>query len=178
MRDWGLGFGRTVAGFWFRVSNVRETGAFTDTPELESSGLRNSDPSRSLRPETIPETGQTQFSVRSGLQLLGSGIDIDEGLVATRWYDVAMSRVGIRDLKNRLSRYLEDVEKGERISVTRRGKVIAYLVPVAESGEAVRLAGMVQEGLATWSGGKPKGSSRPIRAKGKAVSEVVLEDRD
>jgi prevent-host-death family protein len=89
-----------------------------------------------------------------------------------------MSRVGIRDLKNQLSRYLEDVEKGERIGVTRRGKVIAYLVPAGESKEAEKLAEMVREGLATWSGGTPKGSRRRAQTEGKAVSEIILEDRN
>lgn len=89
-----------------------------------------------------------------------------------------MSTVGIRDLKNQLSRYLEEVERGERIGVTRRGKVIAYLVPAQESRSSERLAQMVREGLAAWSGGTPAGSRRPIRSEGKPMSEVVLEGRD
>jgi prevent-host-death family protein len=89
-----------------------------------------------------------------------------------------MSKVGIRELKNQLSRYLEDVERGERIGVTRRGKVIAYLVPAGETPEVSKLAGMVQEGLASWSGGSPAGSQRPVRVEGKSVSEIVLEDRE
>ena len=98
--------------------------------------------------------------------------------MATGWYDVAMSTVGIRDLKNQLSRYLEHVERGERIGVTRRGKVVAYLVPARRDRNLEKLAEMVQEGLAAWSGGTPTGARRPARAKGKPVAEVILEDRD
>lgn len=40
-----------------------------------------------------------------------------------------MSNVGVRELKDKLSRYLEDVQKGKKIAVTKRGRVIAFLVP-------------------------------------------------
>jgi len=89
-----------------------------------------------------------------------------------------MSTVGIRDLKNQLSRYLEEVERGERIGVTRRGKVIAYLVPAKESHSSERLVEMVREGLAAWAGGTPTGSRKPIHTRGKPISQVILEGRD
>ena len=89
-----------------------------------------------------------------------------------------MSTVGVRELKNQLSRYLGEVEKGKRIRVTRRGKVIAYLVSAQDSQEMELLAGMVREGLASWSGGTPKGALRPVVTTGKSMSEVVLEERN
>jgi prevent-host-death family protein len=36
---------------------------------------------------------------------------------------------GIRDLKDNLSHYLRQVEKGKRVSVTLHGRVVAELVP-------------------------------------------------
>jgi hypothetical protein len=37
---------------------------------------------------------------------------------------------------------------------------------------------LVQTGLASWSGGKPRGSAEPVRLKGgKSAAEIVLEDR-
>lgn len=46
-----------------------------------------------------------------------------------------MTRAGIRDLKNNLSRYLRRVRKGERILVTDRGEVIAELRPPEQAVE-------------------------------------------
>lgn len=40
-----------------------------------------------------------------------------------------MISIGIRDLKNNLSRYVRRVEAGERVAVTDRGRVVAELVP-------------------------------------------------
>ena len=37
--------------------------------------------------------------------------------------------VGIRELKDNLSRYIRRIEAGERISVTAHGRVVAELVP-------------------------------------------------
>jgi len=46
-----------------------------------------------------------------------------------------MGSVGIRNLKNHLSRYVRRVAAGERLAVTDRGRVVAELVP--PSGRAV-----------------------------------------
>ena len=37
--------------------------------------------------------------------------------------------VGIRELKNNLSRYVREVERGKRVAVTAHGRVVAELVP-------------------------------------------------
>ena len=49
-----------------------------------------------------------------------------------------MRSVGIRELKARLSRHLEDVRRGEIILVTDRGKVVAELRPAGSAAEPVR----------------------------------------
>jgi len=36
---------------------------------------------------------------------------------------------------------------------------------------------MVREGVASWGGGKPQGAKRPIKIRGKPISDTVLEDR-
>ncbi len=46
-----------------------------------------------------------------------------------------METVGIRELKNRLSKYVRQVEAGDTVIVTDRGRVVAELVP---PGHAVR----------------------------------------
>lgn len=88
-----------------------------------------------------------------------------------------MITVGIKELKNKLSQYLREIKKGEKIVVTEREKVIATIVPVERVDEDSKLLSLVKEGFAIWKGGKPMGSRRPVKIKGKAVSEIVIEDR-
>lgn len=49
-----------------------------------------------------------------------------------------MTSIGIRDLKNHLSRYVRRVEAGERVRVTDRGRVVAELVPPGGGSTAAR----------------------------------------
>lgn len=88
-----------------------------------------------------------------------------------------MTTVGVRELKNRLSHYLDLARNGEPIKVTARGEEIAVILPAARSRNEEVIWQMVREGRATWSGGKPKGASKLIEGRGKPLSEIVLEDR-
>ena len=88
-----------------------------------------------------------------------------------------MITAGIRDLKNKLSFYLREVKKGEKILITDREQVIATILPVERGEEDSKLLSLVKEGFAAWRGGKPTGSQRPVKIEGKTVSEIVLEDR-
>ncbi|MFT4034649.1 MAG: type II toxin-antitoxin system prevent-host-death family antitoxin [Patulibacter sp.] len=45
-----------------------------------------------------------------------------------------MKAIGVRELRQQASRYLRDVERGETIEVTDRGRPVARLVPVPASG--------------------------------------------
>lgn len=85
--------------------------------------------------------------------------------------------MGVRELKNRLSEFLRRVADGDRITVTDRGRPVAVLSPPAESPEGERVAAMVREGLARWGGGKPRGSARPPRIRGKPIARTVIEER-
>lgn len=89
-----------------------------------------------------------------------------------------MTTVGVRELKNRLSYYLELVRKGETITVTTRGRRVATILPLPESQQEERLMRLVREGKASWNGGKPAGASRRVRWPGKPLSEIVIQDRD
>ena len=88
-----------------------------------------------------------------------------------------MASVGVRELKNRLSEFLRRVADGERITVTDRGRPIALLGPPESTPDDDDIRRMVREGLATWGGGKPRGAPRPIRIRGKPISDTVREDR-
>ncbi len=87
--------------------------------------------------------------------------------------------VGIRDLKANLSRHLKRVQAGATIQVTDRGRTIATIQPAASPPNLAWVHQMVAEGTATWGGGKPQGSSKPIRLRpgSKLTSDIVIEDR-
>lgn len=88
-----------------------------------------------------------------------------------------MAAVGIRELKNQLSRYLKRVRAGERLVVTERGKPVAIISPppVGELGRHIET--LLRTGVVRWHGGKPKGSSRPARIRGPSVAQAVIEGR-
>jgi prevent-host-death family protein len=44
-------------------------------------------------------------------------------------YATAMIRIGVRELRQHASRYLEKVRAGETVEVTERGSLVALLVP-------------------------------------------------
>ena len=88
-----------------------------------------------------------------------------------------METVGIRELKQNLSRYIQKVKLGERIVITDRKKEVAVLLPLNMGSEDDRLLRLVQNGIASWTGKKPSGMPRRISSKGKLVSDAVIEDR-
>jgi prevent-host-death family protein len=93
-----------------------------------------------------------------------------------------MRTVGSRELKNRLGRYLGLVGRGETIIVTDRGKPVARLVPPEPEPETTYsvedlLKRMEAEGHLR-RGTRPFRRFKPIRVKGKPMSQMILEDRD
>jgi len=50
-----------------------------------------------------------------------------------------MERIGIRELRQHASRWLQRVHDGESFEVTDRGRPIALLTPVPSGGELARL---------------------------------------
>jgi prevent-host-death family protein len=66
-----------------------------------------------------------------------------------------MTEVGVFEAKNKLSELLDRVERGERVTITRRGKPVATLAPVSpcHDVEAAREAGRrIRERAAQWGG--------------------------
>ena len=93
-----------------------------------------------------------------------------------------MKTVGSRELKNRLGRYLGLVSKGETIIVTDRGKPVARLVPpVSDSDKTYSVDDLLRRLEAEGHlrrGTRPFRRFKPIRVKGKPMSQIILEDRD
>lgn len=83
--------------------------------------------------------------------------------------------VGVRELKNNLSRYLERVRAGEHVVVTDHGRPVARLTPVDAGTE--RLAELVAAGVvqapADTTRHRPE---RRVRAK-TPISDLVREQR-
>ena len=88
-----------------------------------------------------------------------------------------METVGIRKLKENLSRYLKRVKSGERIQITDRKRKVAIIVPCERETDEENALQLIQRGVAYWSGGKPAGMPSRIASKGGSVSKAVLEDR-
>lgn len=88
-----------------------------------------------------------------------------------------MPSVGIRELRDKLSSYLTQVKEGKQIEITNRGEVIALLVPMERKKVNKELLALIEEGTASWAGGKPKGASCPVKGRGRPLSELISEDR-
>ncbi len=90
--------------------------------------------------------------------------------------DVATSRteVGIRELKNDLSRYIDRVRAGDDIIVTDRGRPVARLSPLERSAD--RLADLVAAGLVRPPTSAQRHRPRPRPTVG-TVSDLVAEQR-
>jgi prevent-host-death family protein len=88
------------------------------------------------------------------------------------------SKVGMRELKAKLSEYLRRVKRGETILVTERGKTIGQIVPIKPTLEE-KLQSVVDAGLAEWNGKKVKpGKPVAVNRGKKQVSDLVTEDRN
>jgi prevent-host-death family protein len=81
--------------------------------------------------------------------------------------------VGVRELHDRLSEYLEKVEQGTEVVVTRRGKRIARLAAI----EAKRpLEDLERRGLVRWPT-KPRRPRKAAIESDGPVSDFVAEQR-
>jgi prevent-host-death family protein len=97
---------------------------------------------------------------------------------ATICVHMGPSRVGVRELRQNLTQYLRRVARGERLEVTERGKPVAILGPLDESGSALRE--LVASGRATPPQGDlldlppPRG---PVSAMGSTTLQELRGER-
>ncbi|WP_238435033.1 MULTISPECIES: type II toxin-antitoxin system Phd/YefM family antitoxin [unclassified Frankia] len=81
--------------------------------------------------------------------------------------------VGIRDLRDNLSRHLAEVRAGRTLTITDHGRAVARLVPVAKP---TRLEQLIAEGVVEPARSRIRTSPRPVEADG-IVSDLVSEQR-
>jgi prevent-host-death family protein len=96
-----------------------------------------------------------------------------------------MERVGVRELKDKLSHYLRAVRQGQIVEVTVHGKPVARLVPAQPRAEAPeseiveqRIWALVAEGILAWNGQRfqiPEPSA--VNRGPGLLSDLVIEDR-
>jgi prevent-host-death family protein len=89
-----------------------------------------------------------------------------------------MREIGVRELKESLSKTLRAVGRGEQVRVTVRGRPVADIVPAGTASGDDRLRELVAEGRVV-----PPARSRPRRpprlAKSQSsASSLVLSERD
>ena len=79
-----------------------------------------------------------------------------------------MREVGAFEAKNRLGALLDQVERGEQIVITRRGKPVAKLVPVGPDFDRVKarraIAGLLE-------------ASRGVTLGGLRIKDLISEGR-
>jgi prevent-host-death family protein len=91
-------------------------------------------------------------------------------------------RVGVRELRQNLSVYLDRVKDGERLEVTEHGRPVALLVPLPPEND--QIARLIAEGkmipakgsLRDWLRDNP-----PLKIElpdGKTLTQILLEMRD
>ena len=93
-----------------------------------------------------------------------------------------MHIVGVRELKNRLTYYLGLTKEGNRVIVTDRGAPIAVLHSIdkieKDAGFEEKLALLARQGkIRLPKRGTGLTPFRPIKVKGRPVSETVIEER-
>jgi prevent-host-death family protein len=93
-----------------------------------------------------------------------------------------MQLVGIRELKNRLTHFLDIAKHGGKIVVTDRGVPVAILHNLDQVDEKAtleeRLAFLSKQGLVTLPTKRPEFPSLTgVEIKGEPLSETVIKDR-
>jgi prevent-host-death family protein len=81
--------------------------------------------------------------------------------------------VGVRELRDHLSRYLDRVRDGDEVVITDRGRAIARVVPIGAERVLDRL---IAEGIVTPARRPKRRAGKPIKTKG-TVSDLVADQR-
>ena len=85
-----------------------------------------------------------------------------------------MTSVGVKELKARLSGYIDKVYKGEQVIITEHGRGVAIISPISKERRVIR--SLIESGKSHWAGGKPRGLVG-VKIRRKPLSETILEER-
>lgn len=88
-----------------------------------------------------------------------------------------MREIGVRELKASLSSVIRQVEEGEQVRVTVRGRHVADLVPAGSRRSDERMRTLVAEGRVT-PASRPLPRPAPPRDTGKSASAIILAERE
>jgi prevent-host-death family protein len=88
-----------------------------------------------------------------------------------------VARVGVRELRQNLSVYLDRVKAGETLEVTEHGRPVAQLGPNPPASLSV-LDQMIAEGRVTPASRSHRDTPAPPRIPGRPLSEILQEMRD
>jgi prevent-host-death family protein len=87
------------------------------------------------------------------------------------------ARVGVRELRQNLSVYLDRVKSGETLEVTEHGHPVARLGPNLPARMSI-LDQMIADGRATPAKGDRRNLPMPPMIPGRPLSEILQEMRD
>jgi len=87
----------------------------------------------------------------------------------------ARDRVGVRELRQNLSRYLRRVAAGEQLEVTERGKPVAVLAPLPDTSTAI--GRLVAAGRATPPAGELRDLPPPEGEVSTRGTDALQEQR-
>ncbi len=83
--------------------------------------------------------------------------------------------VNVRDLRQNLSRYLRQVQKGERLTVLSRGRPAALLTPLPQNATA--LDRLIAEGKAIPAQRDLATLPRPLKRRGRMTLSTALAEQ-
>jgi prevent-host-death family protein len=86
-----------------------------------------------------------------------------------------LEQVGVREFKNGASHYIDRAEAGAVLTITRRGRPVARVIPAGMPSE---IAQLLSDGKARWNGRRPElPEAIALRGDGPLASDYVAEGR-
>jgi prevent-host-death family protein len=91
-------------------------------------------------------------------------------------------RLGLREANQQFSRAIRAVRAGNEVVLTERGRPVAVIKPINRpNAEQTALQAMADDGLVklpSQKGPTPAPRWRPVKVKGKPLSQTIVEDRE
>jgi prevent-host-death family protein len=91
-------------------------------------------------------------------------------------------KLGLREANQQFSKAIKAVRAGKEVVLTDRGRPIAVITPLKDTdARGAALQAMVDEGFlkpASRKGPTPSPRWRPVKVKGKPLSQTVIDDRE